>query len=156
MLKHLFFSVFLGLALLFSTPSYSFTNTNDSKQIECLARNAYFEARGEGERGIIAVTHVVLNRTNDKRSRFGTTPCAVVHQKTKGHCQFSWVCKTQTITNYSLYTKCKEIVKAVYYKQHSDNTNGALFYHAKYVSGSWFKSKLMRTVQIGSHIFYKG
>lgn len=36
-------------------------------QLECLALNAYHEARGEGERGMIAVTNVVLNRVKDNR-----------------------------------------------------------------------------------------
>lgn len=50
----------------------------------CLARNIYFEARGEGSRGQYAVAAVTLNRVRDKRWSDGI--CGVVYQKK----QFSW------------------------------------------------------------------
>ena len=45
----------------------------DSAQIQCIAQNAYHEARGEGEKGMLGTIFVVLNRTKD--SRFPATPC---------------------------------------------------------------------------------
>ena len=50
----------------------------------CLARNIYFEARGEGSRGQYAVAAVTLNRVREKRWPDGI--CGVVYQKK----QFSW------------------------------------------------------------------
>jgi hypothetical protein len=50
----------------------------------CLARNIYFEARGEGARGQYAVAAVTLNRVREKRWPDGV--CGVVYQKK----QFSW------------------------------------------------------------------
>lgn len=50
----------------------------------CLARNIYFEARGEGSRGQYAVAAVTMNRVRDKRWSDGV--CGVVYQKK----QFSW------------------------------------------------------------------
>jgi hypothetical protein len=50
----------------------------------CLARNIYFEARGEGARGQYAVAAVTLNRVREKRWPDGI--CGVVYQKK----QFSW------------------------------------------------------------------
>jgi N-acetylmuramoyl-L-alanine amidase len=50
----------------------------------CLARNIYFEARGEGARGQYAVAAVTLNRVRDKRWADGI--CGVVYQDK----QFSW------------------------------------------------------------------
>jgi hypothetical protein len=50
----------------------------------CLARNIYFEARGEGARGQYAVAAVTLNRVREKRWSDGI--CGVVYQKK----QFSW------------------------------------------------------------------
>ena len=49
-----------------------------SKQIECLVLNAYFESRGQGVKGMQAVTWVVLNRT--KHLSYPSTPCAVIAQ----------------------------------------------------------------------------
>ena len=34
----------------------------DKKEITCLAKNMYFEARNEGTAGVLGVTNVVLNR----------------------------------------------------------------------------------------------
>jgi len=71
----------------------------------CLQKNAYFEARNQSDAGMVAVTHVVLNRVAS--DRFPDTVCEVVEQ---GHmskwwkdnhdrdvpvrhkCQFSWFC----------------------------------------------------------------
>lgn len=142
--------IILPFLLLFSFPTIAHANET---QVECLARNAYFEAGGEGQRGIVAVTNVVLNRTKDKR--FGSTPCAVVHQRSGRTCQFSWTCRRQPIRDMSLYRRCREIVASVYYNRSADITNGALFYHAAYISGSWFKRSLRQTARIGSHIFYR-
>ncbi|MCK4867057.1 MAG: cell wall hydrolase, partial [Alphaproteobacteria bacterium] len=35
---------------------------NVNNQLECLALNVYFEARGEPREGQVAVAHVVMNR----------------------------------------------------------------------------------------------
>ena len=63
---------------------------------ECLAENVYFEARGQGAAGWVAVAQVTLNRVQDKR--FPNTICEVVKQgltyengyPIKNKCQFSW------------------------------------------------------------------
>lgn len=90
----------------------------DLKELQCLARNIFFEAANEPEEGKVAVGLVTLNRAGD--SRFGRTICGVVDQKmTRSFsrdvvvekrslwrttrevhtvrnqvttCQFSWVC----------------------------------------------------------------
>src|SRR4051812_31944557 len=56
----------------------------DRRDALCLARNIYFEARGEGSRGQYAVAAVTLNRVREKRWADGI--CGVVYQKK----QFSW------------------------------------------------------------------
>jgi hypothetical protein len=50
----------------------------DRTQLGCLQRALYFEARGEGERGMAAVAHVALNRVGTKSSR--ATVCDVVRE----------------------------------------------------------------------------
>jgi hypothetical protein len=56
----------------------------DRQDALCLARNIYFESRGEGSRGQYAVAAVTLNRARDKRWADGI--CGVVYQSK----QFSW------------------------------------------------------------------
>jgi spore germination cell wall hydrolase CwlJ-like protein len=51
-----------------------------SKDIDCLAKNIYYEAGGEPEEGKVAVAMVTINRVRD--GRFGKTICSVVDQRT--------------------------------------------------------------------------
>ena len=51
----------------------------DLKELQCLARNIFFEAANEPEEGKVAVGLVTLNRVQD--GRFAGTVCGVVDQK---------------------------------------------------------------------------
>jgi spore germination cell wall hydrolase CwlJ-like protein len=51
------------------------------KEIRCLAKNIYFEARNEPTLGQIAVAFVTLNRVDS--NQFPDTICTVVEQKTQ-------------------------------------------------------------------------
>ena len=146
---------------------------------ECLALNMYYEARSQGTAGLFAVSAVVLNRVND--SRFPNSVCEVVEQgpireswKTRQHknlpdskrkyypiknrCQFSWYCdgKSDTPYNKEKYKELLDLSKAIMYNEISfvDITDGALFYHADYVTPGWAKTK-QKTVEIQDHIFYR-
>ena len=65
------------------------------REVDCLAKNIYFEAKGEPRAGKIAVAEVTMNRVKSKQ--FPRSVCAVVYQKTKGTCQFSWVCEGKKV-----------------------------------------------------------
>jgi spore germination cell wall hydrolase CwlJ-like protein len=127
-------------------------SAHDKRQIQCLAQNAYFEAGNQSKKGMIAVTNVVMNRANDKR--FPSTPCAVIYQKARGVCQFSWVCEgKKNIRDWTLFEKTKNVAEHVYLGNYGDVTHGAKFYHANYVNPNW---GMKRVTQIGAHIFYRG
>ena len=146
---------------------------------ECLALNMYHEARGQGTAGLFAVSAVVLNRVNDKR--FPNSVCEVIEQgpireswKTRQHkdlpkhkrqyypvknkCQFSWYCdgKSDTPYNKKKYQELLDLSKSIMYNEISfvDITDGALFYHADYVTPGWAKTK-QKTVEVQDHIFYR-
>ena len=59
-------------------------STQSADPFQCLAQNIYFEARGEGLAGRIAVAIVTLNRVAD--TKYPNTICEVVWQPY----QFSW------------------------------------------------------------------
>ena len=64
-----------------AVPNYSSLNfvlENRAKQVECLAKNIYFEARNEPFAGQFAVALVTLNRVSD--TAFPNTICEVVQQ----------------------------------------------------------------------------
>lgn len=128
-----------------------YVSANDRQQIQCLAENAYFEAGNQSKKGKIAVSNVVMNRTKD--GRFGSTPCQVVHQKSRGVCQFSWVCEgKKRIHDMVLFAESKRVAEDVYLGNVHDVTKGAKFYHANYVHPGW---NLRQVAYIGAHIFYK-
>ena len=131
-----------------------YLNQHDKQQIRCMADNTYFEAGHESTEGKIAVNNVVLNRVKDKR--FPKTPCAVINQKARGVCQFSWKCQRgKRIADISAYRKATAVAEDVYLGNYTDLTKGAKFYHADYVSPSWGRV-FNRTTKIGAHIFYRG
>ena len=131
-----------------------YLNKHDQQQIRCMAENTYFEAGHEPTKGKIAVNNVVLNRVKDKR--FPKTPCAVINQKARGVCQFSWKCEGgKRIADMTAYRKATTIAENVYLGNYGDVTRGAKFYHADYVRPSWGRV-FDRTTKIGAHIFYRG
>ena len=131
-----------------------YLNKYDRQQINCMAENTYFEAGHEPTKGKIAVNNVVMNRVKDER--FPKTPCAVIAQKARGVCQFSWKCEGgKHIGDWTAYRKAKEIAEHVYLGNYKDVTRGAQFYHADYVNPSWARV-FDRTIKIGAHIFYEG
>jgi len=151
-MKKLFTALATSIILILSTPAIAETSAH-SQQIECLARNAYFEARGEGRAGIEAVTHVVINRT--KQPKWPSTPCGVIYQRSRGSCQFSWVCTRNSIRDQRLYSYCRDLVTRIYMERPYDPTRGATFFHGVSVPGYWFRNNLRVTYRSGGHIFYR-
>ncbi|MES9970568.1 MAG: cell wall hydrolase [Candidatus Thiodiazotropha sp.] len=127
-----------------------------TKEIECLAQNIYFEARSESEQGQLAVGHVVMNRVAHKR--YPNSICAVVKQggeKRRYRCQFSWWCdgRSDQPVNQRAWRRSLELAKTIHAGQSEDPTDGALWYHADYVSPEW-SSILVLGKKIGQHLFY--
>lgn len=128
------------------------------KQVDCLAENILFEAGHEPKEGQVAVAMVTLNRLSS--GNYSDSVCGVVHQKTNGTCQFSWVCEAKvmakrlTLLNSPLYNDIRELAVQVLfnYDRMKDVTKGATYYHADYVNPRW---GLPQTTKIGRHIFYK-
>ena len=164
-MKVAIFGIAMGIPI-----SVALSAKSSDDQIECLAKNMYFEARNQGTAGILAVTAVVLNRVND--SRFPDTICEVVKQAQtrvswlnknkrypiKNRCQFSWYCdgKSDVPKNKELYNNLEGWATSILSGEIDfiDITDGATFYHADYVQPSWARTKT-RTVEIEDHIFYR-
>lgn len=137
-------------------------NESAKKEVECLANNIFFEAAYEPKSGQVAVAFVTLNRMNS--GFFPRSICEVVKQKTTTVCQFSWYCeekpkrlsysKDLTPSQQVVYNAVQNLAMYVYanYSKMDDPTNGALFYHADYVSPKW--KNMVHTATIGRHIFY--
>lgn len=138
--------------------SYIKTHLPD-REVQCLAKNIYFEARNQDEYGKFGVAQVTLNRVDSPR--FPDSICKVVFQPSKlpqkRHlCQFSWYCDgiPDRIHNKIQYEESKRIAILAILHRDRDITGGATHYHASYVR-PWWAKKLERTVKLGDHIFYR-
>lgn len=144
---------------------YSDLTPYAQQQVDCLAENIYYEAKGESIKGWYGIAIVTLNRVNS--DIFPKTICNVVTQKTKNRCQFSWWCLNNlraraekniiTKRDFELYKKIHTIALHAYcnYGRINDVTNGALFYHSNKVQKSSIGvTNLVHTATIGNHKFY--
>lgn len=125
------------------------------KEVECLARNIYFEAGSEPYDGKVAVAEVTLNRV--KSNAYPKTVCGVVYQKVNGVCQFSWVCenKHRVNTRTAGWSDSMKISQRFLVSKRESNIVGsAKFFHADYVEPRWAKTKTF-VKQIGNHLFYR-
>ncbi|MEA3638881.1 MAG: cell wall hydrolase [Lamprobacter sp.] len=131
-------------------------NDHVDEELHCLALNIYHEARSEPLSGQLAVAKVTLNRV--RSTSFPESICGVVKQgsQKRNRCQFSWWCdgKSDEPTELKAWQKSLELGRRVLAGEVADPTQGALYYHATYVSPKWSRS-FQRTTQIGRHLFYR-
>jgi spore germination cell wall hydrolase CwlJ-like protein len=134
------------------------TASSDS-EIRCLAQAIYFEARGEDQRGQIAVAQVVINRL--KNPAFPKTICGVVYQdmSAAGGCQFSFACDgtRRWISDQASWKVAAAIARKVVNDGPDaflPGVGAATSYHATYVRPRW-ADRMQMTEQIGRHIFYE-
>jgi spore germination cell wall hydrolase CwlJ-like protein len=139
------------------------------EQLQCLAKNIFFEARNQSIAGQVAVAWVTLNRVGAER--FPDTICGVVHQANRDsagnpirhQCQFSWYCdgRSDRIPNNSIAQRAwedaqliAEVVLLDYARGRVSPVADATMYHAHYVSPYWAEDYELVDV-IGDHIFYR-
>tara|TARA_A100001011_G_C14234127_1_gene810200 strand:- start:507 stop:965 length:459 start_codon:yes stop_codon:yes gene_type:complete len=143
----------IGLLLL-SAPANA---VDRFEELYCLAKNIYFESRNQPKLGRIAVGQVTMNRVNSPR--FPNSVCEVVQQggERRNRCQFSWYCdgKIDEPEANDSWDDSVYLSLLIYSEEFTvDVTEGALWYHATYVSPSWAEH-YEKTVQINEHIFYR-
>lgn len=117
-------------------------------EILCLAKNIYYEARGEPLHGKIAVAQVTLNRVTH-RTEFESNICGVVYAK---H-QFSWTMEKHREPRGEAWAEAQELAKAVIIGTVYLPKFNALYFHNLTVKPKWNKTKEL-VARIGNHIFY--
>lgn len=139
-------------------------SAEDKKEIECLARNIYFESRGESEKGQRAVAIVTVNRVAEEG--FPDKICDVVYQKRAStklfRCQFSWYCDgiPDVIDDKEAYKKSRKIAEEIYRDYYKSKKiwvgalRNATHYHATSVQPFWAKEYVL-VARIDNHLFYK-
>jgi N-acetylmuramoyl-L-alanine amidase len=136
-----------------------YARQDERRNLVCLARNVYFEARGEPAAGRYAVAEVTMNRKAS--GRYPDTVCGVVYQKNWDPLRkryvgaFSWTefDSLPTPTGED-WLRAWEVAEAVYYEREAPVLEGALFFHATYIKPDWARGK-RPLARIGGHVFYK-
>jgi len=124
--------------------------------IECIAWNLYFEARGGTRHEQIAVAYVPINRT--KHNKFSKDICTNVFQYNyvngKKAFQFVWasykIGKNWKI-EHDTWIKMQEIAVDVYQEAIQDPAHGSIYFSHK--SADW--APRARKIPLGSHLFWK-
>src|SRR5215469_774233 len=147
-------------------PAHSLAEQREEKlalrrenDLECLAENVYFEARGEPVNGQYAVAEVTMNRTRARN--FPHTICQVVHEtrwdpaRRRYVADFSWTeLGLLTPTDGAAWKSAMAVATDVYDDTREPLVPGALFYHATSVRPGWARSR-KAIATIGNHVFYR-
>ena len=120
-----------------------------SRELNCLAGAIYFEAKSESLTGQLAVGRVIVARS--KSGRFPNSYCGVVYQPS----QFSFV-RGASMPGIARTSRQWKNAVAIAQIAHSGTwrspVEGALYFHAAYVSPGWH---LKRVGRIENHVFYR-
>ncbi|WP_245303574.1 cell wall hydrolase [Pseudorhodoplanes sinuspersici] len=128
-----------------------------AKHEKCLANAIYFEARGEVERGQMAVAQVVLNRAFT--GYYPGNVCDVVYQNAHRHlaCQFTFACDNHrdVVREPAAWETASRIARdALDGKFWLPEVGKATHYHATYVRPWWVRTMTKHT-KLGIHVFYR-
>ena len=107
--------------------------------VNTVASVVYAEARGETERGLRAVAHVILNRAKDQKKPI----CQVARQRG----QFAKGLYRPKDPNWQL-------ARQIVLHPGKDITRGATYFHTNWMRPYWVKS-LTVTLKYKNHTFYR-
>lgn len=120
-----------------------------SRELNCLAVAIYHEAKGESLNGQLAVGRVIVARS--KSGRFPDSYCGVVFQPS----QFSFVRGNSLPSgarNARQWKNAVAVAQIAHEGTWRSPVEGALFFHAAYVSPGW---RLTRMARVDNHVFYR-
>ncbi len=128
----------------------------DAKQLVCLQRALYFEARGEGSLGFAAVAHVALNRVGTRPGR--TTVCDVVREPGQFAPYLTGEPDEADLaqTDEDATRAATEAAAQVMAGSIPDPSRGGLYFYAPRIlktQPAWAKG-LKETARIGGHRFF--
>ncbi len=128
----------------------------NQREHHCLSQAIYYEARGESQRGQVAVAEVIMNRVRSRH--YPDSICAVVYQgshRATG-CQFTFTCdgSIHQRPRGRAWERAQRVATAMMSGYTRPVTQNATHYHTHEVNPVW-NSGLVVTTEIGSHIFYR-
>ncbi len=126
-----------------------------ARDLDCLTRAVYYEARGESAKGQAAVAQVVLNRV--RHPAFPKTVCAGVFQgAAKADCQFSFVCdgSMHRARDAAAWDRARLVAARALSGVVMVDIGAATSFHASRLGQQWGDG-LVRVTQVGLHVFYR-
>jgi spore germination cell wall hydrolase CwlJ-like protein len=139
----------------------------NDEELECMATDIYFEARGESYDGRRAIAEVVMYRM--KHTNYPDTVCGVIKDgiyprwdiyklsmPMKYRCAFSWYCdrKSDVVIKKEIFKAAKELaIRVMLDTKYVPILDYALFYHAANVEPYWSETMTINKV-IDNHVFY--
>lgn len=141
-------------ALPYEIPQYNDLAKARLSSVECLAVNAYHEARSESDLANVAIFSVVMNRVND--DRYPNDVCKVVFKK---HA-FSWTGNglSDKIHNTKQYKRLYKLAEKFILNRNTmmSLSQGVDHYHTVNSKPYWSESdKLKYIMTVDNHKFYK-
>lgn len=128
----------------------------NAREQACLSQAIYYEARGETQRGQVAVAEVIMNRVASRH--YPNSVCAVVYQGSQRStgCQFTFTCdgSLNQRPRGRAWDRAQRVATAVLLGYTRPVTQHATHYHTNAVNPVW-SSGLVETTTIGPHIFYR-
>jgi spore germination cell wall hydrolase CwlJ-like protein len=138
-----------GIALLIAVLAANAHQANNEKL--CLAQALYYEARGEGERGQQAVAEVILHRVHS--GAHPNTICGVVYEPYQF--SFAYDGSMRRKLEPQAWEASNQLAARLFREETGTAiTKRTMFYHKADIKPDWTKN-LVRTAQIGNHIFYE-
>ncbi|WP_158764886.1 cell wall hydrolase [Terricaulis silvestris] len=134
----------------------------DEEEVRLLAATAWGEARSEGEDGMRAVSHVMVNRVGQ---RFGENLATVILSPKQFSVWNRGDPNRRLVQNLARdparynggaeaeWEIAQRVAREVLSGQSVDPTHGALFYHTRAIRPRWSRVGQGRQV-IGAHVFY--
>lgn len=122
-----------------------------AKEKTCLARNIFYEAGVESEKGKLAVAQVTYNRL--KSGRWGKNLCSVVHAKA----QFSWTLEQKKLNGKPsgpLWEASLKAKQKFLEGERVEELSNSMFYHTDYIKAPYWTKNMKKVSKIGQHIFY--
>lgn len=142
-------------------PASAPTIAPDEAEVHLLAATTWAEARSQGEEGMRAVAHVIVNRIGP---RFGEDLETVVFRPKQFSAWNRGDPNRPLALNPELYASsgvnretwetALSVAREVLAGESADPTEGSLFYHTRAVHPSWNRYGVGRRV-IGAHVFYR-
>ncbi len=133
-----------------------FLSHRTERELMCLARNIYHEARGQSEANQLAVAWVTRNRAHI----WDRTICEVVFESHRVNgrrvAQFSWTIKSHARPmEREAWDLAQRLAWRVYLASDRDDiTRGATHFHERHVRPDWSHRGVHRQ-HIGAHVFMR-